>query len=174
MKKNKYLLIIIGVIIANTIILIMAITMHNDKKVTQNNMDNIKKNYELFSKKVTEYNEIRTKYNEMSTVLIMDSYEKKHEDFVTLFTEYNEVIKNIDNYITNISIRCNRLYPEIEINNICNGYKTAYDKIVDLYIDDVTAYNNFIDEYNEYKKKDLTKVEMLHTKDTSKGSKEND
>lgn len=175
MKRIKNLLIIIGTIIVITIVLIIVITMHNDKKMTQNNMENIKKNYELFSKSVTKYNEIRARYSEMSAVLIMDNYEKKHEEFVTLLTEYNDVIKSIDNYITNISIRCNRLYPEIEINNICNGYETSYEKIVNLYVDDLISYNSFIDKYNEYKKTNLLKFEVLHkNNNVSEGSKDND
>ncbi len=162
MKKNKVLIISLVIVVVVALVLVLAITMYKDKKNTKNNMEIINKNYELLKKQVAEYNDIRTKYSELSSVLIMTEYEAKHEEFSDLLNEYNDVIKNIDTYIANIKLRCNTIYPDSEINNICNGYEAMYDKMIDLYVDDVSKYNAFIDEYNEYKNTVLDKIEMIH------------
>ena len=163
MKNKKQVLIAVGAVVLITFIIIIILTTSKDKKETQNNMASIKNNYELLTKSVSKYNDIRSNYKEKSSVLLMNTYKDKHEEFTKLMEEYNSVITEIDNYIANINLRCNRLYPEIEINNICNGYKLTYEKIVNLYISDVNQYNNFITNYNEYKKEELPLIKLVHS-----------
>ncbi len=163
MKNKKQVLIAVGAVILIAFIIIIIITTNKEKKETQNNMTIIKNNYDMLTKSVTKYNDIRSSYKEKSSVLIMNSYQDKHEEFTKLMEEYNSVVSEIDNYIANINLRCNRLYPEITINNICNGYKLSYEKIVNLYISDVKQYNNFITSYNEYKKMELPLIKLIHS-----------
>ena len=162
MRSKKNILIIISIIVVVSFILIIVFKTNQDRKETDNNMQIIKKNYALLSNNVNKYNEIRNKYSEMSNVLIMDTYKEKHEDYITLITEYNDVIKEIDNYINNINLRCNTIYPDIEINNICSSYKKTYEKLINLYVNDINNYNDFITKYNEYKKEELPLIEMIH------------
>ncbi len=160
--KNKKTILIAGGIIIFAALLILVITMYRDKQNTKNNMESINKNYQSLTVNVTKYNEIRTKYSSLSSVLIMDSYDKKHEEITALLNEYNDVMKKIDNNIININLRCKGLYNDIEINKICNSYKVTYEKIVNLYVDDLKQYNDFIVKYNEYKMKELPVIDMVH------------
>ena len=162
MEKKKTVLIACIVIVIATIILIVALTMHKDKQTAKTNMEAINKNYQLLTENVTAYNEIRNEYTELSSVLIMKEYDKKHETITALLNNYDEVIKKIDDNISNINLRCNIIYSDAEVNNICNNYKVLYEKIVNLYVNDLAQYNNFIEEYNEYKKTNLLTHEMVH------------
>ena len=162
MRSKRNILIIIGIIILIAIGLIMILKINQDKKETSNNMQNIKKNYELLSIDINKYNDIRSKYNEMSNVLIIDDYREKHENYVELLNEYNDVIKEIDNYVSNINFRCNRLYPDIDVNSICTGYKQIYEKVINLYVGDIIKYNDFITKYNEYNEEKLPLINMIH------------
>ena len=162
MSSKKKLIIGIISIILVTAITIFVLMIAKDRKEKKNNMEIIRNNYNLLATSINNYNEIRSKYSEMSTVLIIKSYKDKHEEFVTLLAEYNKEMKNIDNYISNIKMRCTGIYSDSEINKICSSYKTVYEKVVNLYVSDIDNYNNFITKYNESKNESLEIVEKVH------------
>lgn len=162
MRSKKSILIGIILIIFIAFVVIFVLTTRKDKLETERNMENIKKNYNLLTTSVNYYNEIRTKYATMSSVLLMDKYEESHEEYTKLLTDYNKVMKDIDTYITNISFRCNNKYSDTEINKVCDNYKELYEKLVNLYVNDLNNYNKFIDKYNDYKNTELEKFEMIH------------
>lgn len=162
MRSKKKLIISIIAIIAITVVLIMVLVISKEQKEKKNNMEIIEKNYKLLSESVKSYNEIREKYSEMSLVLLMDNYKDKHEEFVKLFDDYNKDMENIDNYITNINVRCGTIYKKSEVNKICSNYKSMYEKLVNLYISDVDNHNDFIKKYNESKNEELELIDMVH------------
>ena len=162
MRSKKSILIGIILIIFIAFVVIFILTTRKDKLETERNMENIKKNYNLLTNSVNKYNEIRTKYGEMSSVLLMDKYEESHEEYTKLLSDYNKVMKDIDTYITNISFRCKHNYSDSEVNKVCDNYQELYEKLVNLYINDINNYNKFIDKYNEYKNTELEKIELVH------------
>ena len=162
MKSKKTILIGVLLIIFVAFVIVFALLTRKDKMETERNMESIKKNYNLLTTSVGEYNEIRAKYATMSEVLLMDKYEESHEEYINLLTDYNKVMKEIDSYITNISFRCNNKYSDSEVTKVCDNYKSLYEKLVNLYVNDINNYNKFIEKYNEYKEAKLEKFEMVH------------
>lgn len=162
MRSKKKLIIGVIIIIVITAILILALTVSKDRKENKQKMDDIRKNYALLTTSINNYNEIRSKYNEMSSVLLIDSYKDKHEEIKDLLDEYNKEMKNIDTYIGNINFRCNGIYNNSEISKICKSYKTVYEKLVNLYISDIDNYNSFITEYNKNKNESLETIDKVH------------
>ena len=162
MRSKKNLIISIMCVILLTGILILVLVVNKERKENKNNMEFIRKNYNLLTSSINNYNEIRNKYNQLSSVLIMDSYKDKEEEFSELFKDYSKEINNIDNYINNINLRCNGIYNDSEINKVCNSYKLVYEKVINLYVSDIDNYNKFIEEYNEYKKENIELIEKVH------------
>ena len=159
---KKRLIISIIIIIIVFLGVFITIDINKEKREINNNMELIKKNYHLLSNSIDKYNEIRNEYTNMSNVLLIDEYKSKHEEFLALLASYDEEIKNIDAYIENISFRCNQIYIDTEVNNICNSYKSLYDKIINLYIADINNYNNIISKYNEYSDEKLEPHKLIH------------
>ncbi len=159
--KKKNILIILGIIVLTGLIIAIIIGIKSSKEA-KNNAEYIRKNYNLLADKITKYNEIREEYTNMSKVLLMDSYMDSHNDYVELIDNYGSVVTDIDSYISNINFRCNRLYSDKEINNICNNYKKIYEKLVNLYVNDINSYNDFLDKYNKYKDSSLEKIVLVH------------
>lgn len=162
MGSKKKLILGIITIVMITAITIFILTIVKDRKEKNSNMESIRNNYNLLTTSINNYNEIRSKYNEMSSVLLIDSYKEKHEEFVSLLEEYNKEMENIDTYITNIKLRCTGIYNDSEINKVCNSYKTVYEKLVNLYISDIDNYNDFITKYNENKNEELELIKKVH------------
>ena len=164
MKNKKYLIISIIGIVVLTIIVIIVLLVGKENKESENNKEIIRKNYKMLTESVNKYNEIRTKYSEMTGVLVITSFKDKYEELDKLMTEYNTEMENIDTYISNIKLRCDREYNDSEIDKVCNNYKNLYEKLVNLYVGDVENYNKFITEYNKSKNESLELMKSLHDK----------
>jgi len=165
-KNKKRFILILSIIIISIIILLATIFIINitkDKKITEQNMQIIKDNYNELTATVSEYNQIRTDLSNLLNDFVYEEYPTKHEEYTNLLTKYNNNIKNIDKNILNIHDRCNVIYNDISINKICDSYQELYEKLVNLYVTDLTNYNNKITSYNEYKKEDKYQVfELIH------------
>lgn len=164
-QKNKYIkpTIIIGIILMILITIILLITnISKERKTLNNNMEVIKYNYEELSKSVTEYNQIRTDLIEKLNDFTFDTYSNIHNEYTVLLTKYNENIDKIDSYTNNINDKCNVIYKDKNVNNICNNYKAIYEKLINLYVTDLTNYNNKVANYNEYKESNIELFKLIH------------
>ena len=164
-KNNKKikLIIIIGIILVTILILsLFIINIINDKKETNKNMDIINNNYNELSTNVKEYNQIRTELSSKLNNFIYEKYSEEHDSYVDILNRYNDNIKKIDLNIKNINDLCNVIYNDISVNKICNSYKDTYEKLINLYVSDLTNYNNKVSSYNEYKEADISLFELIH------------
>ena len=162
MKRKKELIIGIIVIVILTLISIIIISAIRTSKENKNDTKVIESSYALLTENIKEYNEIRTKYTGMLGDLFLEDYQDKHDDFVDLLTEYNKNMQRIDLSITNINLKCNRLYKNSNVNKICKSYKEVYEKVVNLYVSDLNNYNSTVKKYNEYKNEKVSLFEMIH------------
>jgi len=162
MTKTKKLIFNLIIIVITIIIVIFIINIIKSKKETQSNIKIINAAYEYLSLDVKNYNEIRKEYLDMSTNFILEEYEKEHEKYISLLTKYNNVVEQIDSHIYDINPRCNQLYYDTNTNSICSSYKVLYEKLINLYVSDLTSYNHKLEEYNQYKNNNLDYFEMIH------------
>ena len=163
MRSKKSIIICIIVIVIITILLVIGLTIGKERKESKNNMEVIRKNYQMLSESVNKYNEIRTKYSELTGVLVIDKFKDKQEELSTLMADYNKEIEKIDTYITNINLRCDgRIYNDGEITKVCNTYKDTYEKLINLYVGDAKNYNKIITEYNSSKNASLEEFVAIH------------
>lgn len=141
---------------------VFLVNIIRDSKNTKLNVDSIKKSYGLLTNSVDKYNETREKFNDLSNGLVLDNYKAKNDEFITLLTNYNKIINNIDNYVTNIRAKCNLVSSASEVSNICASYSVTYEKLVNLYVNDINKYNEIITKYNEFKDEELALFEAVH------------
>lgn len=162
-KKNKKIIIITSIVISILLIaIILILNIVNDKKNLQKNMQIIKYNYNELSIAVTEYNQIRTNLSELLNNFIYEEYPNNHSRYVELLKNYNSNINKIDDYVEVINNKCNVIYIDIEVNKICDSYDDLYEKLINLYVQDLNNYNNKITSYNEYKKENIELFNQIH------------
>lgn len=162
-KNNKKIIMIISIILILLVLTILVINIINDKKKSKVNMELIKHNYNELSTTVTEYNQIRTDLSHKLNNFIYEDYLKEHDSYIELLTKYNNNINSIDKNINIINDKCGVIYDDINVNKICDSYKVLYEKLINLYILDLTNYNNKITSYNEYKKDDIELFKIIHS-----------
>lgn len=163
MKKiSKKKLIISFSILLIIIIIINIFIVINNKQKDNKNIEIIKSSYQSLVDEVSNYNDIRSKYIDLTNNFYLDTFKDHYEEYNDLLTKYNEVINYIDTSINKLDNSCYKLYKDKDINKICRNYKSTYEKLINLYVSDISKYNKFIDEYNAYKNDSVLPFEMLH------------
>ena len=156
-KKIIIIIVILVVLITIGIFGYLGISKYNkDKKKMNDDMNIILNSYKGLEENVTDYNKYRNDYQELVKDIYLDSFKEKNDSYVELLTKYRDVMKKIDGNISNIKEKCNRLYPTSEVNKICDNYEKTYEKLVSLFVSDVNKYNEKVNEYNEYKKDNIS------------------
>lgn len=163
MKKTVKIVIGIVVLIIIGVIVLFIVNFKKDQKKNEKSMEIIENNYNDLTLEVKNYNQIRREYIDLFDGLYYDSFSSKKDDALKLMNKYNESIKNIDKYVGKISSRCDYLYRDKNVNTICNGYGVVYEKLVNLYVGDLTKYNNFVKEYNASQNDNMENIVALHT-----------
>ena len=156
-------IIILGIITA--LIVNYVLNIKEAQKEMNKNSEIIKNNYEKFTSSIEPYNKIRTDYITISSNFYYDTYKQKHEEYINILTKYNEIITEIDTAVDYIASRCDVIYKDSKTNSICSNYQKTYEKLINLYINDLSDYNNKITKYNEYKadtEETVSKFLMIH------------
>lgn len=161
-KFNKIMIISVISLILVIVVIIFIINIYKEKKTSLKNIEIIKNNYSELSTNVTDYNKIRENLSEKLNNFTYEKFPKEYEDYNELLKSYNDNIEKIDNNISNINSKCNNIYNDISVNKICDSYKILYEKIINLYVIDLTNYNNKVTSYNEYTNNNIEVFNMLH------------
>ncbi len=159
MKKVVSAVIILIIILLAVFIYL---SIQKEQELYKENISTIENNYSKLTDDVNNYNSIRKELNDKITNFFYDKYLKEKESYEEILNKYNDIIVKIDNDIANINSKCDVIYKDIEINKICNSYKTLYEKLVNLYVKDINNYNHKITGYNEYANKNEELFKMIH------------
>ena len=162
MSNKKNLIISIIIVIIVLLIALIIINISKSKKQTNINKEMIIKSYNNLTTSVKSYNEVRTKYDEMTKDFVLSTYKSKQTEYEELLNKYNDIIKNIDSEVTQLNGYCTQLYDDGEVNKICDGYKNLYEKLINIYVTDLNNYNDKIKAYNEYQNESLKLFTMVH------------
>lgn len=156
MNGNKKIIISIIIVI---IVVILTLIIYNffknyqkDKKETQEKINTIIDNYDLFKSQSNEITKERDNiYSEIFSNNYYEEMNNKIENFNNLLTNYENSIKKIDNDSKNLKIECKNIrIMNSEINQKCGSFNDNYEVIINLFVNDIEMFNKNIDDYNEW------------------------
>lgn len=160
---KKFIVIILSIVVIFCMILtIFLIKLKDEQDLARENMTEITSNYQLVSEKVTEYNQLRLTLNDYMKNFYFDTYLANESRYLETLNNYDQVLKDIQNYIQIIESKCTVIYKDSTVNSICQTYQGLYEKLVNLYVTDITNYNSKIIGYNDYKNSDIELYPMLY------------
>lgn len=162
-KMHKIIILMVVILIIISITAIIIINIKKEKILIEENIEVITNNYEEFKTQIQNYNQIRNEYNEKTKNIFYETYKEQKKEIDDILIRYNETIQKIDKTVDNINKKCIGLYDDANINSICSSYQELYEKIINLYVTDLTSYNNIIKVYNEYKSENLELFQMIHS-----------
>jgi len=158
MKKKIIIIIAVLLIVISAITLLVMKFIKNieeDKKKTKENIEIIETSYNFINEKIENYNQIRQEVSEFINNFYYNTIENNYVSNLDSLTNYIGVVDEISEKINILDEKCNILYNDSKINNICNNYKKDYEIIVNVFLNDINNYNNKLKSYNENNDKQL-------------------
>ena len=150
--KKKYLFIGIGFVLFLTVIvccLLLIKSFNKDKQEVLENGNIINDSYDKVKSEVTEYNQMRIDIASLIDNFYYSTIANEYEANLEKFKKYDNIVNNITNEINVIDGKCNQIYQDKNINDICNNYKNDYETIVNVFVNDINNYNNKLANYNK-------------------------
>lgn len=166
-KKVTIVLAIIAVVIVFVVSLVLVVNSLNKKaEEEKKNGNNVDKYYVNFKENVDKFISVRDKYYE---VVIDDLYEESvgedYDDWLVELDNYKNLVDSIIDSAKPLKNLCvNKTYSDEKVNNKCVAYVKNYETVMNCFVDDISEYNNFINDYLKKNKKSNAKAYDLNSK----------
>lgn len=144
MRSKKKIIVIGSIIIAIVVIAIITIIIINKKNI-QERKDNIENAYQKLIKNVERYNNIREDVKLIINEFYYNKIEDEYDNDIKLFDDYSSILEDIKKDIDILDNNCKNGLND----KVCNKYKITYEKLVNIYINDVNNFNKKLALYNE-------------------------
>ena len=102
---------------------------------------NIKKDYKVFKKDIEAFNEIREEYDEKVASNLFAETIDEYDEWIKVIDKYTDTIKKIDE----------------DLNHKCSAFIIAYEESINMYVKDVTGFNEQISDIIETVKEEKIK-----------------
>ena len=151
MKKKLITTSIVLFILIVIVILFINMTkkIKNEQKTNDLNISIITKNYDNFQNSILEYNKNRNDIIDIINNFYYDSISIKDEQNKGVLSNQEDMLDSIKEMVLELDNKCDRIYKDININNICDRYKGEYEILVNVFINDINSYNNKLSIYNK-------------------------
>ena len=131
--------------------------LQNDHKKVNKRMHDVTDTYKEFTINVKLFNEERdilhktTLSNTYYDVFYTNDKGIKNSisNYEAMLDEINKKVVSLDNLCADV------YYVDKDINNNCKTYKEVYEKVNNIFINDVKDYNNNVYKYNQHNEKQL-------------------
>lgn len=176
MKKKSIIIVsivLIIIIVIVTLIMIFINNLNKDKELVEDNMKRITESYDTLKEEVGNYNNLRYDILVFINNFYYDTIEDNYSSNLEILNNYDNVINKITNEIKVLDSKCDVVYPNEEINNICNNYKNDYETIVNVFMNDINNYNNKLSSYNKDNNKNLELFKSNYINDYIDYNKDN-
>jgi hypothetical protein len=128
------------------------IGLKDDRVATLKRIDEVKDEFEVFSTNTSVFESFRDElYNNVFSNIY---YETMHVNDVAVknkLSNYENLVDELTKNTNNMNKLCDDMYyPDSEINNKCNNYKSIYEQVINYFVSDIAVYNSHIDKYNQF------------------------
>ena len=119
---------------------------------------NIKKDYKVFKKDIEAFNEIREEYDEKVASNLFAETIDEYDEWIKVIDKYTDTIKKIDEDSKELKETCvNKAYADEDLNHKCSAFIIAYEESINMYVKDVTGFNEQISDIIETVKEEKIK-----------------
>lgn len=154
--KNKKLILVIVIVLVLMVGGLFCYKFILDSNDNNSVMEDIKASYNKIEDDIDSYNSVRD-----DLILVMKNYysdnlEGDYSKFLDNLKEIDKILSGIDENVNKLDKLClDRLFKEVEVNNMCADYKKYYETLVNVYMNDINKVNKFINDYNTLYNKDF-------------------
>ena len=152
MKNNVRLLVGMIIIILGIIMTIIAFAMStvvNKDTIVEKEKQSIVDSYTELTVVAGTNIDLRNEISEKIDAYTNENYPQEHETYIDLLNKYEENYKTVASHIEEIDKQCKNDYEDSRIDIMCKSYKMLYEEITNIYVSNLTKYNNNIKNYNQ-------------------------
>lgn len=150
-KKTKVIICVaVGIILVFLGITISIVSiMNQEKKETEKSQDDVREKYQAFKTEADKFTEARKEYQtEVEEDLFIESVEEDYEIWMEAIKQYQNVVdKVIDNANPLDGLCVGKNYPDQNVMANCQAYMINYETVMNYYVKDIEAFNEFMEEY---------------------------
>ena len=152
MKKVIFIVIIILVILlAGFGFYLFTKNIKEDKKLTNEMMKKLVKEYDIFDKNIKEFASKREEFYLMQENAYLQSISENPENWNNFINDYSKIIVDIKNSSKLLDKYCFNKFASVEVNSKCTNYVANYEAAMNYYISDINNYNNnIVKKYNSW------------------------
>lgn len=128
--------------------------LRKDHQIVLRRMEDVSAIFESFSTNTTAFEEYRdVLYTDVLGNVYYDTMHATDSAVKAKLDEYEEIVNTITEDTAKLDGLCgNVYYPQGDVNNMCDNYKSIYEQVVNYYVSDIRIYNSNIKRYNDYQK----------------------
>ena len=130
------------------------ISLQNDKSEVLRRMDDVGSEFEAFSTNTSIFEDVRDElYNEVLGNVYYDTMFDTDDSVKNKLSNYENLVDELTKSVKALDKLCDDMYyPNSEVNNMCNNYKSIYEQVVNYFVTDIKVYNDNVKKYNNYQK----------------------
>lgn len=154
--KNKTVIILgISGLILTVVggIMLVAKGFKGEQESLTKTMNIIVDDYSVFKTKVENFSNLREQiYSDVMNSQYYSEVFDKYATNIEKITKYEEAVTEIDNASKNLKKNCTeRKYNDQDVTNKCNAFIINYEQSINYFINDITRFNERIEEYNKWR-----------------------
>lgn len=164
MKKNSILIAVLGtLLLVLGIVINFVININNKNKELKDTKNEIITNYSKLEEDMQIFNGEREIILNISNNYYDENLVYNYTSWVSSFDDYLSSVKNIAGYKNFILDKCvDKDYNDSNVNSKCQSMMMSYETVINYFVKDVTAFNNFLESYNASHSNDTKELFSLN------------
>lgn len=153
-KKTVLILFLLGIVsLVAGFVLMFISSVKEDQEEMNNRIGTITKGYDTFKSELEKVNEERDLiHKDFLDTIYYETFEKNDTAYKNRLLTYEENITNLSKKNKKMKEYCNSgvYYSSSDANNKCRAFNQAYEEMINSFVDDISKYNNNINQYNTW------------------------
>ena len=169
--KSAKILLIVGITLTITgLITNFTFSLKQDKQEVKERMKIVNSTYEIFKKDAKEFSTTRDNlYDNVFSELYFETLNLTINNCLMELQKYEQKLDELTPIANKLKKNCKDIYfPTSDTNTKCQTYATAYEEMVNYFVNDVKQVNDNIEKYNEYNIENNTQIAPLQKYNTTK------
>lgn len=137
-------------------------TIVHKHNIMEENKKTIKDTFNNFSLKLLTNYTLRDETTNKLANIKQETYKDEHEEYAELLTKYNNNMNELKTDVATFEDKCTYEYDSPEIGIYCKNYQVLYEVAVNIYVNNLTNYNNVITTYNQTAEEDYELFTLVY------------
>lgn len=164
--KKYFTIGLIIVSILTTSITIFVLDLQKDTENTKIVMEEINNYYKKYETNIDDYNLTRDTLIKKLSSFYNESFKEEYQEIISILNDYDTIMDETTKNVKIINKNCSdHIFNNSKTNTICKSYKESYEQMTNIFLSDISDFNNLVENYNKTTEETLEKYKSKYIKD---------